>query len=215
MTEHPGVDWQAVLFDFDGVIAASLEVKIRAFATLFDPWGEAVQAAVVRYHKDNGGMPRRDKLRHCCEAIVGQAVSDGELERLGQEFSRLVFDGVVAAPWVAGAGEALAELHRRRIPAFVVSGTPEAEMRLIVERRGLQPFFREVHGSPRPKPEIIADILARFRLQPECCLFVGDARADHQAAVATGLPFLGIVPTGAVSPFPAGVPVSPSVRLWL
>lgn len=205
--------WQAVFFDFDGVIAASLAVKIRAFAALFAPHGSAVQAAVVRYHRDNGGMPRHQKLRHCCEVLAGRPVDDRELARLGQTFADLVRAEVVAAPLIAGARETLELLRQAGIPAFVVSGTPDDEMRQIVVDKGLQPYFVEVHGSPRSKTEIIAQLLDRYRHDPGHCLFIGDALADHRAAEATGLSFLGIVPEGEASIFPAEVATSSRVHL--
>lgn len=211
--QTPSLPWQAVFFDFDGVIAASTEVKVRAFSTLFAPHGPAVREAVIRYHLDNGGMPRHAKIRHCFETFVGRAIDDGELSDLGRTFSALVLDEVVAAPYIAGALEALEQLRQAAIPAFVVSGTPEEEMRLIVARKGLQPYFTEVHGSPRAKPEVVGDILARHGYQPHRCLFIGDALADYRAACATGLHFLGIVPDGADSLFPDTVPTSPAVTL--
>ena len=89
--------WQAVFFDFDGVIADSTEVKVRAFATLFATYGPEVQKAVIRYHLDNGGMPRHQKIRHCFEIFAGLTPTDSELSRAGQTFSNLVLEEVVAA----------------------------------------------------------------------------------------------------------------------
>ena len=86
-------------------------------------------------------------------------------------------------------------------------------MRRIVQAKGLDRFFLEVHGSPRPKAAIIREILARHRFTPDRCLFVGDALADYRAARDTGLHFLGIVPEGATSVFPEGTPCSAAVRL--
>jgi len=210
---HHKPRWQAVFFDFDGVIAASLAVKIRAFATLFAPYGPAVQAAVVRYHCDHGGMPRHQKLRHCCEVLTGRPVDDRELTRLGQAFADLVRAEVVAAPLIAGAQETLVQLRQADIPAFVVSGTPDDEMGQIVVDKGLQPYFAEVHGSPRSKTDIIAQLLDRYRYEPGHCLFIGDALADYRAAMATGLHFLGIVPEGVTSIFPPGVAIANRVCL--
>lgn len=205
--------WQAVLFDFDGVIADSTQVKVKAFATLFAPYGTSVQEAVVRYHLANGGMPRREKLRHCLQAIAGQAPVEEELDRLGRAFADLVRDEVVAAPLMPGAKASLELLKKNATPAFVVSGTPADEMRLIVARKGLAPYFVEVHGSPQAKPGVVADILARHRFVPDRCLFVGDALADYRAAATNGLRFLGIVPSGGQSIFPEAVPTSPRVTL--
>jgi len=205
--------WQAVFFDFDGVIAASIEVKVRAFATLFAPCGPTVQEAVIRYHRDNGGMPRQQKLRHCCEVIAGKTCDDRELARLGQAFAALVLEEVVAAPLIEGALSTLQQLREAGIPAFVVSGTPRDEMRLIVERKGLQPYFLEVHGSPHPKTAIVGEILERLQYRPEQCLFIGDALADFRAATSNGLQFLGITPKGHESLFPAGVITANRVTL--
>ncbi len=207
--------WQAVLFDFDGVIADSTEVKVRAFATLFAPYGPEVQKAVIRYHMDNGGMPRHQKIRHCFEIYAGLTPTDSELSLAGQTFSGLVLDEVVAAPFISGALSTLQRLQQASIPAFVVSGTPEDEMRLIVERKGLSSSFLEVHGSPRAKLAIVADILARYNYRPNQCLFIGDALADYRAAQGAGLRFLGIVPADHDSIFPEDVAISSEVTLPL
>ena len=205
--------WQAVFFDFDGVIADSTEVKVRAFASLFAPYGPEVQEAVIRYHLQNGGMPRQQKIRHCFEVFAGHTPDEAKLKRAGQAFSALVLDEVVAAPFISGALSTLHQLQQTSVPAFVVSGTPGDEMRLIVERKALAAYFVEVHGSPRHKTTIIADILARYSFSPGHCLFLGDALADYRAALETGLCFLGIVSANRPSIFPDGVPTSPTVTL--
>ncbi len=205
--------WQAVFFDFDGVIADSMDIKARAFAELFAEYGPSVQAGVVRFHLDNGGMPRHRKLRHCCERIAGMAVDDSHLDRLGRRFAELVFDGVLAAPLMPGAVESLRLLEREQIPAFVVSATPHEEMNRVAERKGLREYFLEVHGSPRSKTEIVADVVSRFDFAPQRCLFVGDALADLRAARDTGLHFLGIVPAGSASLFPEGTTISATVLI--
>jgi HAD superfamily hydrolase (TIGR01549 family) len=209
----PSILWQAVFFDFDGVIADSTQVKVRAFAALFAAYGPEVQQAVVRYHLENGGIPRHEKIGHCFSTFAGQELDQTALDRAGATFSALVIDEVVAAPHIPGAWDTLRTVQQAGIPAFVVSGTPGEEMRLIVARKGLAPFFTEVHGSPLAKPAIVADLLARYGFQPERCLFIGDALADYQAALAHGMRFLGIVPEGTASIFPPGVSTSTAVTL--
>ena len=207
MTCNPNL--HAVFFDFDGVIAASLEVKKEAFATLFAPYGQEVQGKAVRYHVDNGGMPRHSKLRHCMEAFAGQSISDAELNKLVQDFAALVFDGVVAAPLLPHVEETLQALRQASIPAFVVSGTPEEEMQPIIKHKELAPFFTGVFGSPRNKSDIVRKVLREHAFSPSCCLFIGDALADLKAAKDNDLAFLGIVPPGKASIFPQEVVIAP------
>jgi phosphoglycolate phosphatase-like HAD superfamily hydrolase len=61
---------------------------------------------------------------------------------------------------------------------------------MIVDRRGLREVLREVHGTPREKPEVLNDLLARYELARHELLFIGDALTDHAAATATGVEFL-------------------------
>ena len=199
----------AVFFDFDGVVADSLEVKKQAFATLFAPYGEQVQNAAVHYHVSHGGMPRHSKMRHCLEELAGQTASEEELANMVQAFARLVFQGVVSAPLLPGVATTLKDLQQVGIPAFVVSGTPEKEMQDIVRHKQLAPYFQGVYGSPRQKSEIVNEVLQDYTLTPGCCLFIGDALADWQAAKTCGLIFLGIVPPGHDNIFPQGVITSP------
>lgn len=195
------------------MIADSTAVKVRAFTTLFAEYGVEVQEAVVAYHLSNGGMPRHEKIRHCFATFAKHLLSTEELALAGATFSSLVMDEVVAAPLIPGALDTLHHLQRADIPAFVVSGTPADEMRRIVVRKGLDDYFREVHGSPQAKPAIVEDILVRYGFTPHHCLFIGDALADYRAATATGLRFLGIVPAGIPSIFPDHAPTSPVVTL--
>ena len=53
-----GSDLDALIFDFDGVLADSVEVKTRAFAKLFQSYGPEIEDRVVKYHRNNGGMSR-------------------------------------------------------------------------------------------------------------------------------------------------------------
>nr|WP_320013218.1 HAD-IA family hydrolase [uncultured Desulfobulbus sp.] len=206
-------NWQAVLFDFDGVIADSTAVKVEAFHTLFTSFGSMIQEAVVNYHLDNGGMPRIEKIRHCYTQFVGRPISDAHLTLECEKFADMVREAVIASPLIPGALETLKSLKEQAIPCFVVSGTPHEEMNAIVEAKGLKEYFVEVHGSPRTKPVVVADILQRFTLFPSSCLFVGDALADYQAAQKHGLNFLGIVPAGKPSLFPAQTTTAPKVEL--
>lgn len=201
---------QAVFFDFDGVIVESEEIKTRAFMVLYREHGPEVVAAAVVHHRANGGISRRKKIRWCHRTLLGIELDAAGLDRLCQRFSALVEDEVVACDWVAGAEQLLRDLQGR-LPLFVVSGTPHEELRRIFARRQLSPWFTEVWGSPRGKPEIIEDILSRHPFERDRVLFIGDSAADLRAACATGLRFLGRCADGRPSPFPEGTPTIPDL----
>lgn len=189
-----------VVFDFDGVVLESIEIKARAFEELFRAYPGELQR-IVALHVENAGMSRYEKFRIIHRDIIKRPLPDSELERLGEDFSRIVFEQLVRCPFVAGAREFLERVsvsHR----LYVASATPEDELRAIVERRGLTSLFRGVYGSPDTKAEILRRIVAAEGVRPEEVVFVGDATADYDAARAAGVHFVGRVPPGEPSRFP-------------
>ncbi len=186
-------DLEAFFFDFDGVLADSVEVKTRAFAKLFEPFGPEIQDMVVEHHRRNGGMTRVDKFYHYYREFLGKPLDDVELQRLCSDFSRLVVDEVVFAPEILGAEEFLKKWYKH-VPCFVVSATPDEEISEIVSRRGLEIYFREVLGSKRSKQENVEFLFEKYHLNSEKCVFFGDAEGDYRAAQACSINFIGIVP---------------------
>jgi phosphoglycolate phosphatase-like HAD superfamily hydrolase len=188
--------FDGVVLDFDGVLVESVDVKTRAFARLYSRYGADVEAEVVAYHLANGGMSRFQKFRYFHGTLLGEPLSAAQEAALGREFSALVEDAVVSAPWVPGALEFL-DAHHRELPLFVASGTPEDELKRIVERRGMAHYFADVRGAPASKGEIISSLVAQHGLDPQRTLMVGDARADYEGARQAGVAFLGIGAQGS------------------
>lgn len=204
--------WQAIIFDFDGVVVESGEIKTQAFANLYREYGETVMADVARYHALNGGMSRYHKFRYFQETLLAKPPLTPDEEReLDRRFSELVVEAVIASHEVPGAAE-LIRKEAARIPLFIASGTPEAELNTIVLRRGLASYFTAVRGSPAPKQKLIADILSAHGLLPERVLMIGDALIDYQSAHVNNVAFVGRVRHGDQNPFPAHVDVFPDLN---
>jgi phosphoglycolate phosphatase-like HAD superfamily hydrolase len=200
----------AIFFDFDGVLAESTDIKIRAFTELYKEHGPDVLARVLAHHRTHGGVSRIQKIRHCHRKMLGISLEPEELIALGRRFSCLVVDAVVDAAWVEGARDLL-DGFVGRVPLFIVSGTPEPELRDIVARRAMTGYFAAVRGSPPDKIAVIRELLAAHDLAADRVLFVGDAMTDHDAALATGLRFIGRVPPGEESPFPPATAIVPDL----
>lgn len=196
---------RAVFFDFDGVLADSVDVKTRAFCALYAPFGAAVVASVREYHLAHGGISRYEKFRHWQRTLVHGPDDDATIDALAERFATEVKRQVIAAAEIPGAGAALSALHGK-MPLFVVSGTPEVELRDIVAERGMAHFFVAVRGAPSKKAAILRELAARADIGLNDGLMIGDAMTDHDAAQEVGMPFLGVASDG-VGPFPAGAAV--------
>ncbi len=192
---------KAIVFDFDGMILESVDIKTRAFCTMFEKYPQHLDK-IVRLHLDNGSMSRFENFQIIYYDYLGLSIGEDELDRLGKEFSRLVYKHVLECPFVPGAYQFLkarcAEGHR----LFIASGTPENELRDIVRGRRLTSFFDGVYGSPRSKSEILRAILAENNLPPNEAVSIGDALGDFQSAFDVSIPFIGRVPSGEPDRFP-------------
>lgn len=180
---------KAVIFDFDGVILESVDVKGWAFQELFKGYPQ-YQQAILDFHLANGGMPRFDKFRYIYKEMLKKPLSDEEFEFLCQEFSRLVFDRVLSCPYVPGAKEFLENVNED-VRCFIVSGTPQEEIERVVRAKELDRYFEKVYGSPNTKNFWTKKILDDYALDNEQVLWIGDAQSDLQAAEEFDIKFVG------------------------
>jgi len=207
--------WQAVFFDFDGVIVDSVSIKGQAFGELFREYGPCIEKKVVEYHLTHGGVSREEKFKYYYDKLIKHPLTNEQLEKLCQQFSDLVLDKVISASFLNRVLENLEKLKSNMIHAYIVSGTPQHEIKFIVEKRKLNKYFRGVYGSPREKGEIITEILITESFNPVDCLFIGDSLSDYEGAKITGVNFLGIVSDSQMSPFPKGTNISEFIELDL
>jgi len=181
-----------LVFDFDGVLADSVEVKTSAFAALYKSYGDIVEQKVIKHHRENGGMSRFDKFKYYHNEFLGEEISEYEISELSNSFSKLVVDNVVSSPEISGAGHFLEKYCTKDKRCFVNSATPTNEVSEIVTRRGLSRYFEAVYGSPSNKTENLLKIIDTYKLDVKKGLFFGDAVSDFNAAVNVQINFIGI-----------------------
>ena len=179
---------RAIAFDFDGVILESVDIKTRAFMALYAAYPASL-SAIREYHLSNAGISRYVKFEQIQTKILGLPYTERDREHASAEFARLTHEQILRCPEVPGAAVLLRKLGGK-VLRIVVSGTPQDELRVIVADRGMTGWFDEVWGTPRAKPEILRDVLARHTLTPEAVLMVGDGMSDYQAARDVGVRFL-------------------------
>ena len=202
------ITFNAIFFDFDGVLVDSTRIKTNAYRTLFEYAENEDVEKIVAYHQQHGGISRVDKIIYAHEHILGTPHSADLIQRDTAHYSKLVFDAVVATPWIPGAEEFVLKYHQV-VPMYVISGTPENELRAVMRERGMDRYFSEILGSPTKKPKHIRSLASKYGLDTADCVFVGDALTDYHAAKETGMNFIGI---RSEVDFPAGTIVLPDCR---
>lgn len=175
-----------IVFDFDGTLCDSADVKTDAFYDLYlEEHGPDFAARVKDHHLANVGASRYDKIRYLETEVLGNRPGDAEVGVIASRYSVLVEQAVVDAPLFDGVAEFLATPHPG-VTYTVASATPTDELRRIVDRKGLAERFAAIEGSPRSKAAILGECVERFAAGPHSAVIVGDQPSDAEAAVAVG-----------------------------
>jgi len=199
------VNLKAIVFDLDGTLLESAEIKTEAFGELFREYPQH-RGEIIEYHLAHEGVSRYVKFRAICRDILKQPLDQAEEVRLGIEFSRLIAKKMAACPLVSGA-RAFLERVAARYKCFIASGTPHEELCMIVAQRGIEKYFSEWHGAPWSKEDVLRGILERHALIPLEVLCIGDSMSDLQAARAVRVPFVGRAKRRSGVAFPDGTTV--------
>ncbi len=201
--------FQAVIFDFDGVIVDSERLHYRAIQAALAPLG--ISFSYDEYLRRYVGFDDRDAFREALRA-AGQPTDEDRVEalcRLKAAAFRRVLDGGI--PQIPGAAELIRALHNRGVPLAVASGALEEEIGLVLGRLGLLECFAAIVSADQvaaSKPDPATYRLAVERLAaafpvrviiPSACLAIEDTACGVESARAAGLRVLALATTTAVT----------------
>jgi phosphoglycolate phosphatase-like HAD superfamily hydrolase len=180
---------KGIIFDFDGVIAESIQVKTDAYASLYNQYGNDIVKKVIDHHEDNGGMSRFEKIKLYHSSYLNKKLTYEEINELASQFSKLVVNKIISVPYVSGALDYIKKCSKK-YNLFISTGTPTDEMIQILNKKDIAKYFIEVHGSPEKKYEHISKIVSNYNYHPDELLFYGDANSDIDAAKQANIPFI-------------------------
>lgn len=182
--------YTTLVFDCDGVILNSNQVKIQAyFDTAISYGADQMQAqALVDYHVKLGGISRFVKFDYFLAEILKKPADEAEVQWLLDEFGRILDYELMHC-------ELAPHLHKVKQATLsarwmLVSGGDQHELRHIFSQRGIADLFEAgIFGSPDNKDEILKRETSNGNLKHPA-LFIGDSRYDHQASTNAGLDFV-------------------------
>ena len=183
--------FEAVIFDFDGTICDSVNVKETAFGKMYEDYGTDVVKRVKKYHIDNSGVSRIDKFLYYQKHVVHEDYSEYKINELSRKFSSLVSKKVIEAPLISGALEFL-EKNFNSTHLYLSSATPQQELEKIVKNKNLSNYFQSIFGSPKDKIKHIEEILSLGSHDIDKAVYVGDSVNDLIAAKAANISFIGV-----------------------
>lgn len=187
------VKYKAFFFDFDGVITDSLDIKTQAFGELFRNYGKAISNKVMRYHKQNGGVSRYEKFKHYYSAFLEKSINPRIIRQLDRQFSAIVTKKVVAAKYIKGVLRFIRVLRANDKTCFVITATPDKEIKRIIRLKKIGCLFNDIAGSPRKKTVSLKYLLDKHKIKPSAAVYFGDTKSDYESAKKNKVDFVGVV----------------------
>ena len=198
----PSFDFEAVLFDCDGVLVDSEAITNGVLRDMFEEQGWRMTLAECMGHFVGYTVKSRRAL---IEAHTGQALTDDWLQQFYERRNLRLQQQITA---IDGIHAALQHLHAHcqgRIA--VASGADRRKVELMLQKVGLLGFFEgrifSGHELPRSKPfpDVYLAAAAHLQVPPKRCLVLEDTPVGIAAGVAAGATVWAYAgPGGAASP---------------
>ena len=194
---------QAVFFDFDGVIADSEPLHLRAYQSVLRADGIDLDRAEYyeRYlgHDDAGLFEALASDRHL---PLSPDKIDEWIAAKSSIVEEMLSSDAIMFPGAAACVKIFAEL----VPLAVASGALEPEIEIVLEHAGLRGAFGAiasasdgVRGKPAPDLYLLAMAKLKSRLpdpfDPAACIAIEDSRWGLEAAHLAGLRCVAVTHT--------------------
>ena len=181
---------RAIVFDFDGTLIDSNEIKISAFyeVTAHIP---GASAELDRIFQD----PDRGDRYDIFKALQARLGSDAAIltKAYGERCEIVILDKLAKSQ----VTETLDKLKSEGRKLFIASATPEVDLVAMLDKSELVARFEGIYGRPAGKAEILRRIMKEHELQPSTMVMVGDGEDDFRGARKFACWFVGIGPVFA------------------
>ncbi len=180
-------NYPTLVFDCDGVILNSNEIKTKGFHKVASQFGDKPANRLVQYHLLNGGISRYKKFSYLFSDILGRIPQQRDIDCLAKEYSEYVFQSLLNCEIASGLN-ALRD-KTKSSTWMIVSGGDQVELNKVFAMRGLSDMFDGgIYGSPSSKEDILGNAINENRLiKPG--IFFGDSEYDYRAATSMHLDF--------------------------
>jgi phosphoglycolate phosphatase-like HAD superfamily hydrolase len=191
-----------VIFDWDGTLIHSLDLKISNSAQLFHEAFGIDPAKVDCAYRWHSGIPRHELFDAICIDNGLPPLTSAQFQALSKRFTELNL-AVLSNPRNTqivpkGTTKALNMLVQQNIHCYISSSATTEEILQIARSHHLEKYFNEILGSSpgfSKGKEHIRYVQAKENAALEQVVFVGDEPKDIQLGKSAGVQTVAIVGT--------------------
>jgi phosphoglycolate phosphatase-like HAD superfamily hydrolase len=182
---------KCVVFDFDGTLVKSNEIKRRAFyeVTRGIIGADIVLNEILPSPKAGDRYQIFDTLSK--ELMLSQGINV-DATALSEDYTNICEYKISLVSEINGAVKTLKKLRSLGISVFISSATPEVTLQKIISMRGWGNIIDNVLGSPDSKLDHLQRILTENKYSISEVVYVGDSEIDREVALLVGCKFIGL-----------------------
>ena len=172
-----------VIFDLDGTLVDAY----RAIETALNYTRSRFEFANVSYHKIKTSVGKGDKS--FIECYFPPELADRALKIYREKHKQTLSQGVKLLPY---SKSTLAYLKRKGYSTAIASNRPAVFTELILHNCSLDRFIdytlcADKIGRLKPSPEILFNVMKKFKYSPSASVYVGDMVIDIETAKNAGI----------------------------
>ena len=174
---------KVIVFDFDGTLIDSNQLKYDAFFELFSSKNhhkQIIKNVLNEILEESRYVILREIIKRLNTEMHEDELDD-RVQKLANRYNKIVVDGAKHCNEKPGAKEVLVSLSKR-FKLYLSSTTPEVSLKEIVRHRIWANYFCDIFGYPNDKRAVLLNIIKKEPVNPDELLVVGDGKSDRNSA---------------------------------
>lgn len=182
---------KAIVFDFDGVIIDSMDIRDYGFRKILDKHPKDKVEELIKYHRINAGLSRFHKIKYFYNNILEKEISEDEILNYANEFSIIMKNELIKEKYLIREWVDFISKNYKKYSMHIASGSEENELRYICDKLGIGNYFESINGSPVHKNELVKNIIEKNNYDRKYTVMIGDSINDYEAANINEIRFIG------------------------
>jgi HAD superfamily hydrolase (TIGR01509 family) len=173
----------AYIFDFDGVLADSLDIIYTCFRSALEAEGVAFD---YEFYQTCGGLSPMDIISHVCR----EQDKEESTEKIFIHYHKLYEESIRHTKPIACNIDLLKNLQSCKVPVAIASGSPKKEVRDLLDLFDVQVevvVSAEEVKQGKPEPDVFLRAAELLQVNPESCVVVEDGDHGIRAAFKAGM----------------------------
>ncbi|MBT6170073.1 MAG: HAD family hydrolase [Flavobacteriaceae bacterium] len=184
-------DFKNIIWDFDGVIIDSSEIRVFAFRQMLNDYPPNMVDKLIDFHKKNDGLSRYVKIDYFFSNIINQSLDNQKRNNLLKEYGAICSKKLDDKQLLIKETIKFITSNCNYKNFHIASGSDNNELNNLCLSLDIISFFNSINGSPEAKKDIVKRIIIENQyINKETCL-IGDSINDYDAAIFNQIQFFG------------------------